>query len=109
MDSCCATLQGNAHPVKFGRGGVRNMGAGIWGESMRGCLKSRDLRTQFLKNSKSESSRVTKFKPGVAYSVLTDINQEALVSESHIILPKSDFEQWDLVVDSLTVVFKIWL
>lgn len=75
MDSCCATLKGNAHPV-------RNMGAGLWGESMRGCLKSRDLRTQFLKNSKSESNRITKFKPGVAYSVLTsDINKEAMVRE----------------------------
>lgn len=103
MDSCCATLKGNAHPFKLGRGGVRNMGGGFWGETMRGCLKSRDLSTQFLKHSKSESSRVTKFKPGVAYSVLTDINKEAMVSEFNVILLKSDFEQWNVVIGSLTV------
>ncbi|KAE8057144.1 hypothetical protein FH972_013857 [Carpinus fangiana] len=91
MDSCCATLKGNAHPFKLGRGGVRNMGAGFWGESMRGCLKSRDLSTQFLKHSKSESSRVTKFKPGVAYSVLTDINKEAMTFQAPPFeIPKAD-------------------
>lgn len=85
MDSCCATLKGNAHPV-------RNMGAGLWGESMRGCLKSRDLRTQFLKNSKTESNRITKFKPGVAYSVLTsDINKEAMSFQAPLFeSPKAD-------------------
>lgn len=77
MDSCCTVLKANAHPVKLG-GGYNNGGTRFWGES----LKSRDLSTQLLKSSKKETSRITKLKPGVAYSVLTsDINQQNLVSD----------------------------
>lgn len=80
MDSCCATLKANIHPVKLCRG-VRNMGTGFWGESIGGSLKGRDFSALFL-SSKSESSRITKVKPGVAFSVLTsDINKEVVVNE----------------------------
>lgn len=81
MDSCCATLKANAYPVKLG-GGLNNGGTRFWGESIRGSPKSRDLSTQLLKSSKKETSRITKLKPGVAYSVLTsDINKQNLVSD----------------------------
>ncbi|KAL4650002.1 hypothetical protein ACB092_01G055100 [Castanea dentata] len=87
MDSCCATLKANAHPVKLG-GGLNNGGTRFWGES----LKSRDLSTQLLKSSKKETSRITKLKPGVAYSVLTsDINQQNLSFHEPLFeTPKAD-------------------
>lgn len=91
MDSCCAILKANAHPVQLDREGVRNIGAGFWGESMRGSLKSSDLCKRFFKISKGESSRVTTLKSGRAYSVLTsDINKEAMVREFHAISVISD-------------------
>lgn len=91
MDSCCAILKVNAHPVKLDREGVRNIGAGFWGESMRGSLKSSDLCNRFFKISKGESSRVTTLNSGRAYSVLTsDINKEAMVREFHAISVISD-------------------
>ncbi|KAF5462048.1 hypothetical protein F2P56_018089 [Juglans regia] len=92
MDSCCATLKTNAHPVKVGRRGVRNMGTGFWGESILGSLKSRDLSAQILKSSESENSRVTKLKPVVVCSVLaSDINKEALSFQAPIFeIPRAD-------------------
>lgn len=92
MDSCCAILKANAHPVKLDREGVRNIGAGFWGESMRGSLKSSDLCNRFFKISKGESSRVTTLKSGRAYSVLTsDINKEAMTFQAPIFeTPKAD-------------------
>ncbi|KAL0017142.1 hypothetical protein SO802_004211 [Lithocarpus litseifolius] len=87
MDSCCATLKANAHPVKLG-GGLNNGGTRFWGES----LKSRYLSTQLLKSSKKETSRITKLKPGVAYSVLTsDINKQNLSFHEPLFeTPKAD-------------------
>lgn len=89
MDSCCATLKGNAHLVKASKKGFSKRGTGLWGESVRGSLKGRDLSGQLLKSLKTES-RPPKLAPGVAYSVLTsNINAETVVSNSDIsaILP----------------------
>lgn len=82
MDSCCATLKGNAHLLKASKQGFSDRGAGFWGESIRGSLKGRDLSVQLLKTLKTES-RHTKLTSGVAYSVLTsNINTETVVSNS---------------------------
>ncbi|KAK4599804.1 hypothetical protein RGQ29_009733 [Quercus rubra] len=91
MDSCCATLKANAHPVKLG-GGLNNGGTRFWGESIRGSPKSRDLSTQLLKSSKKETSRINKLKPGVTYSVLTsDINKQNLSFHEPLFeTPKAD-------------------
>lgn len=79
MDSSCAILRGNAIIVKSRkRVGGRRCSTGFWGETTRGSHSTtRFLSIQTLKNSKSD----TKFKPGVAYSVLTpDINKESVVT-----------------------------
>lgn len=90
MDSCCATMRANAQPLKVGKGGLRNQGSGFWGESVRVGLKSRDLSAQLLKSSKFESG-ARKLKPGVAHSILTDINQDSLTFQSPLFeTPKAD-------------------
>ncbi|KAJ7957772.1 Glucose-1-phosphate adenylyltransferase [Quillaja saponaria] len=71
MDSWCFTLNASVDPVKIGRGGT-----GFWGESLRGSLKGRTLSIQSWKSSKTETNR--KLKPGIAYSVLSDIDKQAM-------------------------------
>ncbi|XP_009365525.1 glucose-1-phosphate adenylyltransferase large subunit, chloroplastic/amyloplastic [Pyrus x bretschneideri] len=75
MDSCCATLRAN----------------GFLGESVRLGSKSRDLSALFLKSSKFES-RGRKLKPpGVAYSIFTDVNQEAVTFQAPLFeTPRAD-------------------
>ncbi|OMO75163.1 Nucleotidyl transferase [Corchorus olitorius] len=77
MESCCMALKVNANPINVGK--VHNNGSSIfWGESIRGGLKSREFRTGLWKNLKVEKG-VNKFKPGVAYSIITpDIDKETL-------------------------------
>lgn len=75
MDSCCATLRTN----------------GFLGEGVRLGSKSRDLSAQFLKSSKFET-RGRKLKPpGVAYSILTDVDNENVTFQAPLFeTPKAD-------------------
>lgn len=82
MDSYCATLKPNGQRIKLNRETLRNRSSVFWGESMKASsLKgSRDLKSINLQ-------KILKTKPGVAYSILTsDVEKEALVSESKIII-----------------------
>ncbi|KAI4336860.1 hypothetical protein L6164_015337 [Bauhinia variegata] len=72
MDSNCATLSSNANLVR------RDRGSGFWGETVRGSLNNRFLSIRSFNNSKTEIN-VRKLKPGVAYSVLADVNNEPVV------------------------------
>ncbi|CAN6539345.1 unnamed protein product [Malus baccata var. baccata] len=75
MDSCCATLRTN----------------GFLGEGVRLGSKTRDLSAQFLKSSKFET-RGRKLKPaGVAYSILTDVDNENVTFQAPLFeTPKAD-------------------
>uniref|UniRef100_A0A5B7AZI4 Glucose-1-phosphate adenylyltransferase n=1 Tax=Davidia involucrata TaxID=16924 RepID=A0A5B7AZI4_DAVIN len=80
MDSCCATMKANVHPVQISRGGDN----GFWGEKIRANLQSRMLCTQSWKSLRSEN-RAGKVKPGVSFSVLTpDIDKEILTFETPV-------------------------
>ncbi|KAI4316841.1 hypothetical protein L6164_024781 [Bauhinia variegata] len=75
MDSRCATLGANANLVRARKTAGRDRGTGFWGETTRGSLNNRFLSIQSWKGSKTEINN-RKLKPGVAYSVLTEINEE---------------------------------
>lgn len=81
MDSCCATLKANVHPVRISKGSFKNRTSGFFGESIKGSLKGRDLNIQLRRILKSEN-KVRKFKPGVARSVLTSDVDKETVSKS---------------------------
>ncbi|KAJ0087313.1 hypothetical protein Patl1_09181 [Pistacia atlantica] len=99
MDSSSVALKANAHPI------VSNGSSGIWGESVRGSLKSRDLSCHLWKNLKTEKLVKQASKPGVAYSVLTpDIYKEKVGDAQSIQF--SCFCPLDMV---LTIAFEFWL
>ena len=81
MDSNSATLKANGNPIRLRRESLRNRASSVfWGESLKG--KGRDLKSKNL-----QKSLKTIKKPGLAYSILTpDVEKEALVSESKIII-----------------------
>lgn len=80
MDTCCATMKANTHPMQISRG----FGAGDKGflrEKVKGLLKSRASGTKFCRSLRSSVNRAKQVKPGVDFSVFTqDINQEIMVN-----------------------------
>ncbi|PON54930.1 Glucose-1-phosphate adenylyltransferase [Parasponia andersonii] len=89
MDSCCASLKANVHPVKVRKESFRNRSSGFFGESIKGSLKARDLNIQLRKSLTSEN-KVGKFKPGVAYSILTDVDKETTFQSPTFETPEAD-------------------
>ncbi|KAA8537592.1 hypothetical protein F0562_027200 [Nyssa sinensis] len=80
MDSCCATMKANVHPVQISRGGDNE----FWGEKIRASLKSRTFCTQSWKSLRSEY-RAGKVKTGVAFSLLTsDIDKKIVTFETPV-------------------------
>ncbi|XP_010254773.1 PREDICTED: glucose-1-phosphate adenylyltransferase large subunit 1-like isoform X1 [Nelumbo nucifera] len=75
MDSCCATLKANAHPVQVRKGLITNGDNGFWGECLRGSLNNGTMGTKLTKSLRTENGG-RKIKTGVAYSVFTDVNKE---------------------------------
>ena len=73
MDSCYATLKANTHVAKATKGGFNNRDKEFWGERIRGSFNNSVWANQFAKRFKVDKS-VKKFKPGVAYSILTSSN-----------------------------------
>lgn len=74
MDCCCPTMKAEV----LINGGLRKGDNGFWGESIKGSLKNNAFGTQIWKSLNEK--RLRKFKPGVAFSVLTrDINKEMAV------------------------------
>jgi len=80
MDFCCATLKANTHVAKASKGGFNNGDKDFWGERIRGSFNNSVWVNQLAKSLKVDKS-VNKFKPGVAFSILTSSNgRETVVS-----------------------------
>ncbi|KAI3460336.1 hypothetical protein Pfo_016999 [Paulownia fortunei] len=79
MDSCCPTMKAKVLPLQI-NGGLSKGDNGFWGYSVKGSLKNIAIGTQIWNNLSEKRPR--KFKPGVAFSVLTrDINKEMAALE----------------------------
>ncbi|KAL2498268.1 Glucose-1-phosphate adenylyltransferase large subunit 2 [Abeliophyllum distichum] len=80
MGSCCA-MKARVQPMQTNRS-LSHGGNGFWGEKIRGSLKNKAFGKQFSKNLRSEN-KGNKFKPGVAFAVVTrDINKELVALET---------------------------
>lgn len=78
MDSCCATMKANAHPLQISRA-LGHGDNGFLGKKIEGILKSKASGTNFCRSLKSSMNRAKKIKPGVAFSIFTqDIDQEIM-------------------------------
>ncbi|KAE8656410.1 Glucose-1-phosphate adenylyltransferase large subunit [Hibiscus syriacus] len=81
MESLCMSLKANASPIIVSKG-RSNGGTVFWGETIRGCLKSRDFGSQLWKSLRAENG-VKKAEVGVVYSILSPkINKETLNFEA---------------------------
>lgn len=79
MEACSPTMKPKVLSIQS-NGGLSERDNGFWGDSVKRRSKNNLLGAQIWKKSLSEK-RVRKFKPGVAFSVLTrDINKELAVS-----------------------------
>ncbi|KAL2242003.1 glucose-1-phosphate adenylyltransferase large subunit 2, chloroplastic/amyloplastic-like [Sesamum indicum] len=92
MEACSPTMKPKVLSIQS-NGGLSERDNGFWGDSVKRRSKNNLLGAQIWKKSLSEK-RVRKFKPGVAFSVLTrDINKELAALESSLFLeenPKAD-------------------
>nr|DAD21606.1 TPA_asm: hypothetical protein HUJ06_023069 [Nelumbo nucifera] len=77
MDCCCATLNPNAHPVQVRKGLITDGNNAFWGERLRGSLKNGVMRTKLAKSLRADNGG-GKIKTGVAFSVLTDVNNDTV-------------------------------
>lgn len=75
MDSCIATFTASAHLRQNSNGD-----SGIWGDRLRGSLKSSVCVTKL---GKSMRSGVRMGRAGDPVCILTDVNKETLVSDYH--------------------------
>ena len=76
MDSCCAKVKGNVHPVPVRNRGVGKVGSGFWGERIGTSLWSSSFSNRQWKSLRKERKAKT-----INRAVLTpDVDQENLVS-----------------------------
>lgn len=81
LETCFGTLKSTTHMAIATRGGFTNGEDGILAERIRGILNGNVWVNQFAKSLKLDERKKHKFKPGVAFSVITtDNGKEALVS-----------------------------
>lgn len=97
MYSSCATLKPLTH---LGKGNKD----GFWGEENRGSLNN-PVWTKQMGKSLISGKRGRKIKPGVAYSVLTRENKEALVNTIHSIYLVSVF--WLISYAKISWIFTV--
>lgn len=82
MESCCATIGTNTHLGRAGKSGFRDGESGFWGKRTRGNFNCKVLVNMGPMSQKSDH-RARKFKPGVAFSILTSDNPtETLIKEA---------------------------
>ncbi|KAL9354390.1 hypothetical protein Peur_052360 [Populus x canadensis] len=79
MDSCCVALRANTHVAKASKGGFNNGDKEFWGERIRGSFNNSVWVNQFAKSLKVDKS-VNKFKPSVAFAILTSNNGRETVT-----------------------------
>ncbi|KAJ8442002.1 hypothetical protein Cgig2_020147 [Carnegiea gigantea] len=82
MESCCATIGTNTHLGRAGKSGFRDGESGFCGKRIRGNFNCNVL-VNMGRMSQNSDQRARKFKPGVAFSILTSDNStETLIKEA---------------------------
>ncbi|XP_034675651.1 glucose-1-phosphate adenylyltransferase large subunit 1-like [Vitis riparia] len=80
MDSCCAKVKGNVHPVPVRNRGVGKVGSGFWGERIGTSLWSSSFSNRQWRSLRKERKAKT-----INRAVLTpDVDQENLIFEGPV-------------------------